>query len=79
MTTRRILFACTLLIAFLQFWHHRFHEVTRTLDVNAYWSPLFSWLLLPIVRFVPLAWSANAVHDLQAAYAVGAVLLADNI
>lgn len=88
MTTRRILFACTLLIAFLQFWQNRFQmysdgiaylEVARTLEVNAYWSPLFSWLLIPVVRFVPLAWSATAVHALQAVFAVVAVLLADSL
>jgi hypothetical protein len=88
MTTRRILFACTLLISFLQFWHHRFQmysdgiaylEVARKLEVNAYWSPLFSWLLIPVVRFVPLAWSATAVHALQAVFAVIAVLLADQL
>ncbi len=88
MTTRGILFPCTLLIAFLQFWQSRFHidsdgvaylEVARTLDVNAYWSPLFSWLLVPIVRIVPLAWSAVAVHALQGVFAVVAVLLADNL
>jgi len=88
MTTRRILFACTLLIAFLQFWQNRFQmysdgiaylEVARKLEVNAYWSPLFSWLLIPVVRFVPLAWSATAVHALQAIFAVVAVLLADRL
>ena len=88
MTTQRILWAATLLIALLQFWYSRFSmdsdgiaylEVARTLEVNAYWSPLFSWLLVPIVRWVPLAWSAAAVHALQAVFAISAVLLADKL
>lgn len=80
--------ACTLLIAALQFWRTRFDmhsdgisylEVAQTLAVNSYWSPLFSWLLIPVVRYVPLAWSATALHALQALFAVGAVLLADRL
>jgi hypothetical protein len=88
MMARRILLACTLVVAFLQFWHTRFHmysdgisylDVARSLEVSSYWSPLFSWLLAPVVRLVPLAWTATAVHALQTLFAVVAVLLADRL
>jgi len=88
MATRRILWICTLLIALLQLWNTRFHmysdgiaylDVAKRLEVNSYWSPLFSWLLVPVVRFVPLAWTATAVHALQTLFALLAVLLADRL
>ena len=88
MTTRRTLWIGTLLLALLQLWNNRFVmisdgiaylEVANRLEVNSYWSPLFSWILIPVVRVVPLPWSAPAVHVLQTVFALLAVLLADRL
>jgi hypothetical protein len=88
MTTRHTLWIITLAIALLQLWNNRFEmwsdgiaylDVASRLEVNTYWSPLFSWLLIPVVHLVPLRWSATAVHLLQVVFALLAVLLADRL
>jgi hypothetical protein len=88
MSPRRTLTLLTVLIAALQFWGARFYmtsdgvsylDIARSLEVNPYWSPLFSWLLAPVVRLLPLSWTTPALHAFQALFAIAAVLLADRL
>lgn len=55
----------------------RYAEGNFAEALNGYWSPLFSWLLIPVVALVAPYWQVAALHALQLALAMGACFLAE--